>query len=80
LYEGTDLEGKVGAVEMEGCGVAADDSLRCGDASGGEQEGEGADCGHSYALRAVSQARSPRVGWQKKAAGERRPLGFSYRF
>ena len=67
LNDGSDLEGKVvGAVLMKRRCVAALYGLRGGDASGGKQEGEGADCGRSDALRAVSQSRSPRVAEESR--------------
>jgi len=65
LYEGADLEGVV-VVSMERGDVVVGDGLRGDESGGGEQEGEGADCGRSDALRAGGQAMSPVVSGRRK--------------
>ena len=65
LDDGAYLEGVV-VVLMEGGDVVVDDGLRGDESGGGEQEGEGADCGRSDALRAGGQAMSPVVSGRRK--------------
>src|SRR5260370_38076371 len=57
---------------MEGCGVGADDGLRGGELSGGEQEGEDPDGRCGEALHAFGQSISPEVSRRLRLSADRR--------
>src|SRR6266851_7094041 len=57
---------------MEGCGVGADDGLRGGELSGGEQEGEDPDGRCGEALHAFGQSMSPDVSRRLRLCADRR--------
>jgi hypothetical protein len=81
LDEGADLEGPVdGEILMEGGCVVANYRLRDGEWGYGKKDSEDPDRRGGEASHAIGQSivsvvfRLVRLCWQKKAAGERRPL------